>query len=251
MALTATTTKSIFDVVTQRLAMVNPILIGCSPNRPNIQFSVRPYLALNNFSELLADKLRIQKVLYPKTIVFCQSFVDCYQLYEALRLKLKKDFTYPVGFPDLHQFRLVDMFHGGCMIYVRENIISSFTKVDSTLRIVIATSSFGMGIDCPDIRQVLHWGTPHSVEEYVQETGRAGRDNEDASATLFPRARHAITDIMKEYSQNKAICRRRILFESFLFYKQSENQSTCSCNCCDICEITCKCTCCSHYLASI
>ena len=46
-----------------------------------------------------------------------------------------------------------------------------FCKAESTLRLVIATMSFGMGIDCSDLRRVIHWGLPSTIEDYVQETG--------------------------------------------------------------------------------
>ena len=54
----------------------------------------------------------------------------------------------------------------------KEEVVHSFSEVDGTLRIVIATTAFGMGIDCPDIRCIIHWGVPSNKEEYVQETGR-------------------------------------------------------------------------------
>lgn len=56
---------------------------------------------------------------------------------------------------------------------------------DSVLRILIATTAFGMGIDCIDIRRVIHWGYPTDLESYVQETGRAGRDEEQSEAILI------------------------------------------------------------------
>ena len=58
---------------------------------------------------------------------------------------MKQDFTFPFGFPDLHSFRLVEMYYGGCMTYVRENVLKAFTKVESVVRTVIATSSFRHG----------------------------------------------------------------------------------------------------------
>ena len=67
---------------------------------------------------------------------------------------------------------------------VKENIVSLFTT-ESTLRIVIATVAFGMGIDCHDIRQVIHFGPSSGIESYVQETGRAGRDNLSSLAVLI------------------------------------------------------------------
>ncbi len=58
---------------------------------------------------------------------------------------------------------------------VKDNIINLFSKT-SNLRVVVATGAFGMGIDCLNVCQVIHYGFPSDVESYVQETGHAGRD---------------------------------------------------------------------------
>lgn len=67
----------------------------------------------------------------------------------------------------------------------KEEVLCTFSKSDTTLRLVIATSAFGMGVDCPDIRTVIHWGLPSTLEEYFQETGRSGRDGYPATAILY------------------------------------------------------------------
>jgi ATP-dependent DNA helicase RecQ len=74
---------------------------------------------------------------------------------------------------------------------IKEEIIKLFTK-ESDLRIVVATIAFGMGIDCGDVREVIHVGAPDDVESYIQETGRAGRDSLAALAMLLvtPYKRH-------------------------------------------------------------
>ena len=63
-----------------------------------------------------------------------------------------------------------------------------FTR-KSCLRVVIATVAFGMGIDCPDVRQVIHIGAPSDIESYVQETGRAGRDGHQLLLFYYTRTR--------------------------------------------------------------
>ena len=73
---------------------------------------------------------------------------------------------------------------------------------------MIATSAFGVGVDIPDHRRIIHWGLPSTKEEYVQETGRAGRDGEDAHATLYEgKSGWQASQDMKSYTLNKTHCR--------------------------------------------
>ena len=98
---------------------------------------------------------------------------------------LLHEITEPVGYPDLPQFRLVDMFSSGAHPSVKEIITSSFTKPASVLRVLIATVAFGLGVNPPDVRYILHCGPPHDIETYVQEVGRGGRDGGLTYATIF------------------------------------------------------------------
>ena len=66
---------------------------------------------------------------------------------------------------------------------VKDKILELFTS-PSPLHIVV-TIAFGMGVDCPDVRQIVHWGVPEDIETYVQETGRAGCDGLLSCAVLF------------------------------------------------------------------
>lgn len=66
---------------------------------------------------------------------------------------------------------------------VKDSIVKSLTQLHGKLRIIIATVAFGM--DCPNVRRIIHWGPPSDVESYIQETGRAGRDGEVAHAWLY------------------------------------------------------------------
>ena len=67
------------------------------------------------------------------------------------------------------------MYTRACTIEIREKVLMSFGKEGSKLRVVVATTAFLMGIDCPDIEQIIHYGTPSAPEQYIQEIGRAGR----------------------------------------------------------------------------
>ena len=111
-------------------------------------------------------------------------------------------------------------------------MLSSFSGCHSNLRLVIATSAFGLGIDCDDIQRIIHWGLPSTIEEYVPETGRAGRDGSDAVAIPYGGkvGRHS-TEKKQEYISNTAVCRRRTLFHKFV----EEDIAVCGCKCCDVC----------------
>ena len=102
---------------------------------------------------------------------------------------------------------------------------------------IIATSAFGIGVDCPKIRKIYHWGSPSDFEQYVQEMGRAGRDGKNATATIFEGqvGRHTSRE-MKNYLDNSTICRRRLLFQQFLSYSD-KGITVNGINCCDICEV--------------
>ncbi len=92
----------------------------------------------------------------------------------------------------------------------------------------------------------MHWGLPGNREEYVQETGRAGRDGKRAEAVLFEgKTGHHATPVMKAYAENRTMCRRKSLFQGFVDYNDSDLDMIDKCSCCDICASSCKCLKCS------
>jgi len=135
------------------------------------------------------------------------------------------------------------MFHSSTDPVVKECILKSFCQ-PSCLRVVIATVAFGMGIDCPDVRQVIHVGPPEDLESYIQKTSRAGRDGRSAIASLLliKGIRQIVNANMKYYTTNADTCKRCTLFSYFeghIMYVESP------CLCCDICSTICTCVLCN------
>lgn len=95
------------------------------------------------------------------------------------------------------KFRIVYKFSACNSPGIKNQILSTFSIPNGRLWIVIATVAFGMGIDCPNIRQVVYWSPPANCESYIQETGHAGRDGLTAYATLFYSNKDISLSIMK------------------------------------------------------
>ena len=106
-------------------------------------------------------------------------------MYCTLQKLLGNDFTEPPNAPNIVKYRLIDMYTKCTKTKIKEDIISAFSKPEGTLRITIGTIAFGMGLDCPDVRQIFHWGASNDIESYIQETGRSGRDGFTSNAVLF------------------------------------------------------------------
>ena len=117
----------------------------------------------------------------------------------------------------LSKFRLVDMSTSCTEPGVKNLILWSFTSSSSPLRVVIATTAFGMGTDCTSwYRQVIHLGPPHAVEAYRQATERAARDGKPALAFFLHRKpQHPTEQSMKDYANHVTVCRRVLSYQHF------------------------------------
>ncbi len=122
-------------------------------------------------------------------------------------------------------------YHAGLRTTIRRQVLRAF--LGDRAPVVVATSAFGMGIDKPDVRRVVHWGPPRTLEAYYQEAGRAGRDGRAAESVLLWRpedfAWGDATAEVRRYVEARA-CRRRMLLAYF-------GERAASCSGCDNCGL--------------
>ncbi|KAJ8949920.1 hypothetical protein NQ318_007628 [Aromia moschata] len=134
-------------------------------NRPNIKYQVLPKVAKSSTNDIA--NLIQQKFAKKSGIIYCLSRNDCDTLAQKLNLLSIK--TKP--------------YHAGMSDKVREKIQREWMQ--DQFHVIVATIAFGMGIDKPDVRFVIHNSIPKSVEAFYQESGRAGRDGETSYSYLF------------------------------------------------------------------
>ena len=91
----------------------------------------------------------------------------------------------------LHQILSYTCFGGGKFFVLRKCLLDQVATPRGPLRVVVATSAFGMGLDVPDVHVVMHWGPTHTctIEKYIQESGRCGRDGKELHKKFFNKSK--------------------------------------------------------------
>ena len=240
MALTATATKETVSTVMLHLAMDDPQMIGLNAERSNIKYFVKPSIPVDEFCSTFTAQLMSTRTMTPKTVIFCQTLKDCSEIFASIKRKLGPNITEPPGLPNIPELRLVTVFTAVSKNDLRETILQEFCKPNSVLRVVVASSAFGMGVNVADIACVINWSLPPTLEDLVQQTGRAGRNGQPAEAILYSRnSSNKVSKPMKDYAENTTLCRRYLLFKDFLYSNQKEDIT--ACQCCDLCTPMCTC----------
>jgi ATP-dependent DNA helicase RecQ len=189
MALTATATESVREDLIRILKLRNPLVIVASPHRPNLGFEVIECGSTARLRALTRLVLRLRR----PGIVYCSTTKDVDAVQGALSA---------MGIP-------AHRYHGGMKGSERKAEQELFMKRGRRL-VMVATSAFGLGIDKPDIRYVVHFQTPSSLEQYVQEAGRAGRDGRLSHCILL---HHFDDRDIHEFLQQQSRVRPQQLFQ--------------------------------------
>ncbi|KAJ8928763.1 hypothetical protein NQ314_018621 [Rhamnusium bicolor] len=168
LAVTATATPKVRDDIIELLKLKNPQILCTGFDRPNLYFSVhlKSTDPLTDFRRVMEREGGEWK-FSGSTIIYCITRKNT----ETISLLLSE-----IGIKSLP-------YHAGLSLKVRKDTHEQFVK--DKVDVIVATIAFGMGIDKPDVRNIIHYGAPSSIEGYYQEVGRAGRDGLPSKCTTF------------------------------------------------------------------
>ena len=196
LALTASATQQVIDDIMKKLLFREKNVLRTSFDRKNISYLVRKVEEKGTYLIKTLQKVKGSGIIYVRSRKRCK---------EVAELLVTNGIS-------------ADFYHAGLTDELRDKKQASWTIGET--RVIVATNAFGMGIDKSEVRFVIHWDIPDSVENYFQESGRAGRDGKPAFAVLLysPGDKSRLTDtIRKKFPEIEKI---KDIYEALCNYLQ-------------------------------
>ena len=171
LAATATATKRVQQSIVANLGMRDPLVLVGGFDRPNLHFSVHRCKSDSEREDKLTRALPKLSAMGGSGLIYVATRKQCEQIFELAGDALAK-----VG-------QTAGMYHAGLDADIRNQMQREW--LDGERQVLVATNAFGMGIDKPDVRFVVHCACPDSLESYYQEAGRAGRDGRKSRCVIL------------------------------------------------------------------
>ncbi|OWF35276.1 ATP-dependent DNA helicase RecS [Mizuhopecten yessoensis] len=236
LAPSATCTKKISRRVSKVLQMDDDLVeIRISPNKPNIKLVVRKIPNTVEMSMVWMIDALCEET-FPRTIVYCSTIKATANIYSYIVTEKPEAVS------------SVEMFHSETPDDKKQKVLESLKNPGSSLKLLVATSALGMGVDFVNVYNVIVYGAPKSLVDLIQEKGRVGRDGKDSVALLLVNSYH-LRDVNTEVKDmfKTEECRRVAMLTPFLtelelteIRKQKGLHS-----CCDLCAVSCSCSACT------